>query len=547
MAFPPPCMKTACIRLGQWNARNASLPALLLLFLIAFALFAHLQFTDTFADPDSFYHAKAALLTAEHGPIRDFPWLPLTVLQDRYADQHFLYHVLLIPFIAGADPLVGMKVAAVLFGAAFVALFYWILKKLHVRWAWWFALALLAVEPLTFRMSLAKAPSVSLLLLLLGLFFLFSYRAWHLGALAFLYVWFYGGFPVLLVAVGFFVLAHGIVRLTRRDDHHRFVGKVFALLGRKFRDRPVRRHLVGTVGAAVAGLTLGLVVNPFFPKNILFAYHQLVQIGILNFRDTIGVGGEWYSYAPIELMTNTIVLSVALAVALPLFALTLRKQTKASWTALLLWAFFLALTLKSRRYVEYYVPMGMLFAALATASSLRGVDLKREAAPFLRFARRSWATKLIAALIVGYIAIALPALAVRDLAKEKRDLRSGSPMMKFQKSATWLAQHSRQGDLVVHSDWDEFPLLWYWNDTNAYVAGLDATFFYERNRDLYWKWVDLTTGKPVPDLHTVIARDFGARYVFLERDHAGMDATVRAAQGFTLVYEDPEARIYRVE
>ena len=46
----------------------------LLLFLISVSLFTYLQFDPTFADPDSFYHAKAADILSRQGAITEFPW-----------------------------------------------------------------------------------------------------------------------------------------------------------------------------------------------------------------------------------------------------------------------------------------------------------------------------------------------------------------------------------------------------------------------------------------------------------------------------------------
>ena len=89
----------------------------LAIFSISFVVLLVLQAAPVFADPDSFYHAKMALLIRDQGVIHTFPWLDLTVLGQHYTDQHFLYHVLLIPFVTWFPPLVGLKLATVFFGA----------------------------------------------------------------------------------------------------------------------------------------------------------------------------------------------------------------------------------------------------------------------------------------------------------------------------------------------------------------------------------------------------------------------------------------------
>ncbi len=65
----------------------------LLLFAVSFLFFVYLTSAPTFADPDSFYHVKIAEFITQGRDYRQFSWLPFTVLNDYYTDQHFLYHV----------------------------------------------------------------------------------------------------------------------------------------------------------------------------------------------------------------------------------------------------------------------------------------------------------------------------------------------------------------------------------------------------------------------------------------------------------------------
>src|SRR3989338_11391151 len=82
----------------------------LIIFASALSLFSYLQFDQTFADPDSFYHAKMARLLAERGVITEFPWLSATNLKSSFIDHHFLYHLALAPFVKLWPPLIGLKI-----------------------------------------------------------------------------------------------------------------------------------------------------------------------------------------------------------------------------------------------------------------------------------------------------------------------------------------------------------------------------------------------------------------------------------------------------
>ena len=99
--------------------------AYFLLLIIAFGYFTFFQAVPGFPDPDSFYHTKMAMLIPEKGIIKAFPWLQATILKDNFIDQHFLYHVFLLPFTKIMDPVLGAKLAQVILAVGLTMFFYW--------------------------------------------------------------------------------------------------------------------------------------------------------------------------------------------------------------------------------------------------------------------------------------------------------------------------------------------------------------------------------------------------------------------------------------
>jgi hypothetical protein len=171
---------------------------LLMLFI---ALFAAVQFaTPGLAGNDGYYHVKMGYLLRQEGLKPAFTALPTTILnEEAFYDHHLLYHVYLSLF-AAVDPAVdgglqltqGAKMASILLPAlAFLAI-WWLLRGQGVPWAPLWALALFAVsEAFLYRMSMPRAQSGSLLILVLGLHWLLNGRYRLLLPLGFLYVWFY--------------------------------------------------------------------------------------------------------------------------------------------------------------------------------------------------------------------------------------------------------------------------------------------------------------------------------------------------------------------
>ena len=166
-----------------------SVVGIFLLFMISMAL---IQFaTPDMPDNDGFYHIKLAWLMRTEGLKPEFPWLPLSILnQNEYYDHHFLFHVALIPFTYFGDLRVGAKWAAVVFSSiAFLAVWFLFYKQ-HVPLAWLWALALLGIsDAFLYRMSVTRAQSLSLAVLALAATWLLEKRYVYLAVLSFVYVW----------------------------------------------------------------------------------------------------------------------------------------------------------------------------------------------------------------------------------------------------------------------------------------------------------------------------------------------------------------------
>lgn len=67
----------------------------------------------------------------------------------------------------------------------------------------------------------------------------------------------------------------------------------------------------------------------------------------------------------------------------------------------------------------------------------------------------------------------------------------------------WLKDNSKEGDIVFNLNWGMFSQMFFWNQKNYYIGGLDPIFQYTYNLELYWKFhylsLDMVTKK---DLRT---------------------------------------------
>ena len=520
---------------------------LLLLFVVSFSLFSYFQISPTFPDPDSFYHAKMAVLIRDQGIVADFPWLQFTVLKDYYIDHHFLYHVALVPFVTFLDPLVGVKLATALFAALLILIFYWFLKKFKIKDAIFYCLIILVSSPLIFRINLAKASSFSLIILIFGLYFIFHRKLWPLFALSFIYVWTYGGWPLILVLTLFHIFSETAVNAAKNF-------KGVKLLIKNFFKNIFSKENVKLFLACFGGLFSGVVLSPFFPKNLFFYWQQIVKIAVINYQDKIGVGAEWYPYGLGDLIANSSFIFILLILSFAVFFINFLKnfagkekpakldsENKTRIVTLTFLAlFFLALTLRSRRNVEYFIP----FAALASAFVLnQPLSLIKKYLPAINAWRQK--RKVFSSLVVLYILIMVPFTAGRNIWSIKQLYLSGGSIYKYRGVAEWLKNNTPAGAIIFHNDWDDFPALFYYNTHNYYIAGLDPTFMYDYNKDLHKVWVDITTGRR-PNISEIVKNDFHSEYVFVDKDHIALENNLKSDGHFEMAYKDDEGKIYKL-
>jgi hypothetical protein len=184
------------------------------------------------------------------------------------------------------------------------------------------------------------------------------------------------------------------------------------------------------------------------------------------------------------------------------------------------------------------------FLALASAINIADVVKPADWRHVLEFIREQWKErKVITMLLMVYIGVSVPYVVMRDQKSNYQNLTSGINATHYKQSATWLAQNSNTGDVVFHSDWDDFPVLFYYDTTNAYIAGLDPTFLYRQDQVRYWAWAKTTLGERRDNLDEVFDM-FQTKWIFIEKDHTAMEQNVRVTPGATLAYEDNEVRIY---
>jgi len=556
-----------------------------LIFGLAFLIFLYILLPPGILCPDSFYHTKFALLMKDRGIIQNFPWTQFTTYRDLFVDHHLGYHLLLIPFLnlptpkpldyfsAEIDPLIKTKLATAFFAGLVFLFIYWFLRRFKIKGAFLYALLTFLVAPFLTRLSFTRAPVVSVIVFVLGLYFIIRRKYLGLFLLSFIYVWLYGAWPIILLAVLIYCLASAIKNfidqrpeslkfkkeeIKSKNDNPKLKNFKFLIAIFHFLRRFFSKANLKLLFTCLSGLILGLIINPYFPKTFPFNWFQIIKIAAINYHQKIGVGAEWYPFPAEDLILNTLPILIPWLISLAWFIFTIKKQKTGSWFLFLLSIFFFIYTAKARRQIEYFTPTAIFFIAFTLENffhQLNWIEIKDRfrnlfSEPLLK------SVKIPGQVFSLFVSICLFFILLfffgfyfnQSIIDLHQAYQKGQPLDSFQQASTWLKKNVPAGEIIYQSNWSIFPMLFYFNDQNYYLNGLDQTFFYAKSPELYQKWEDLYFGRVEPSqVAKIIKNDFSANYILADLEDEKFVNLLKRARGIKEVYSDKEAKIYQIE
>ena len=536
--------KKSSFSVERWLKSDAGVRAIELIIgaLAIGLLFWRLQYSTQSiccGDFDGYYHIKWARMLwenmkAKHFFPPTFTWLPLTTLNARdYVDHHLLFHILLIPFTWFRDLQTGAKVAAILFASLAVFSCYWLIVRYEIRYRLLWLLALLASSaPFLYRLNMTKAPPFAIIFLVIATWLMFERKHWPVLPLAFVFALTYDMFVLLGVAVVIWTI-------------------VLAWTEERFEWRPLAFVTIGFV--------LGLVINPYFPKNLhLFWEHARIKITAVDFPTK--VGQEWYPYDTREFVVNCFVALAAMITGYIAFDGADRRRSQKPLYFLVLSTVLLLMNARWKRFAEYFPPFAVLFAAFTLEQYWRGRavftrlpdDVLEDLQPFLDrqepavLAREQKHKEAWKIFKVSLVALALAAALFANIYRSARDIHDSDPRDYYASAAAFMHSNIPAGQIVFNTDWDDFPRLFYFDPSHTYVSGLDPTYLFDKNADLSKLYDKITTGDE-EDPGPLIRDRFGSHWVFTDnKDHVPFIDNALQSGWFDRVYEDNDCSVLRL-
>jgi len=382
-------------------------------------------------------------------------------------------------------------------------------------------------------MNMAKAPPFAIIFLIAGTYFLFEKKFWPLLPLAFIFTLTYDMFVLLLIAAVVWTIVTGW-----SEERFEWRPMVFVL----------------------SGIALGLIINPYFPRNLyLFYEHARMKITAGDFATK--VGQEWYPYDTAEFIVNCYVALAAMLAGYIAFDFSDRKRAQRPLYFLIFSTVLLLMNARWKRFAEYFPPFAILFAAFSLESFWQGraiftrlpQDVLADLQPFLDRQETAEAEKekksesnwqLLKAV---FVSVALGAALFANVYRTSKDIRESDPRDHYAKGALWMRANVPAGEMVFNTDWDDFPRLLYYDPTHVYTSGLDPSYLHEKNPDLSDLFVKITTGEQ-EDPAPLIRDKFGARWVFSDNtsDHDSFYDRALSSGWFDRVYEDADCSVLHI-
>jgi len=533
----------------QWFGTDAAINWVYLIFgLFAIVLIMTLLQFSTPAiccgDWDGYYHIRWSSLLWENFSqgkwLPEFVWLPLTVLgpQD-YADHHFLFHLLQIPFLWFFEPVKAAKIAAITYGSLAIFSAYWLMFRYKIDYLLvWLAALLTCASSFLFRINMAKAPPLTIIITIIGIYLLFERKYVWLLPLMFVFVWTYSLFPLLLFAAFFWTA-------------------IIAWNERRFEWRP----LAYTFG----GLILGNIINPYFPQNLyLFWEHFATKLKVGS-DFAVSVGGEWYPYTGQELLMNFPIALVAMLIGYILFAPKNGKLPEKSTFFLMFVTVLIVSQFRSKRFAEYFPPFAILFAAFSwrdfytpfavyLSNDLRN-DL--ESSPVVNNLPKQRGTanilKQVAVWVIGVFLVLwlfynLNGVNIGSFQETGllATLKGNEANDRYQRATDWAKANIPAGERIFNCNWDDFPKLFFFDTTHNYVYGLDPNYLYSKNPELSKLIPDITSGK-ITEAAPIIREKFGSRWIFNDaKENEDMVAKCLESGWCEIAYQDDEAMYLKI-
>lgn len=456
------------------------LSKLFLVFVLSFLLFfiAHLFINGFVSADDPYYHSKHAFLIEQSGRLNLIePWLEFNFLNYAPVDLWWGFHLGMALFVHWFGLFLGVKIFISFLAALVFSVFYLVLNKLDIKYPLVWPLFLFSSSIIfSYRLFLERPHLLSMIVLPLAILCLAKGKNLWLFFLSLFYVLGYHLAPLII----FFTLIYSAVDV--------YINKRINL-----------KPLIASAG----GILAGIIIHPASLNYLYVMFTTIFKIFFLKFSSVnLNIGGEVQLMDFFKFLEYNFLVLCFYILAVAIF-LSLRKRSLNPVLSIFLFLYsslWFIITLTIPRGVEYWLPAVLLFAAFIFNNFLETGEARQ---------MKDWLTSKMNLKIFGFFLVSILVLIIfynlSNVFCNLRDNKTDELGANYQQANNWLKANTEKGSVVFYDNWSMWPMMFFYNDYNRYIIGMDPTLTYEYDERIYWLWRNISSqglycGEPEPCL-----------------------------------------------
>lgn len=497
--------------------------SLSLLIIVAVSFFIQFR-SPNIADNDSFYHIAHAKIYGQNGIFNtSFPWTQYSAIKEYKGDLWYGFHLVLIPLTYIPDNM-EIKTAGFTITALSLIILFFAFKNFNVRYPlFWTVILPFTSSSLLFRISMLRPHVLSLSLSFLFLSYLIKKSSKGIFITSFLISFIHLNvfwIPLLILSI-----YCGVKEIHKERNY--FNSSIYTFLG----------------------VVAGFILHPHPIGTLKLLYIQLVDSVLIKFHSVpLRYAGELYPANLENFLSQILPLLLLTALIIFIFHKKIKeRKNETFWILAILAIVYMVLTLgAARRFLELFAVAAVFLTAVIISPNISLMALREKKNMLLSF------SGLAIIAVIGW----------HSIIDSNTSFAASPPPDKFREPAEWLEEHTKPGEIVFHTYWEHLPSLFYWNQKNYYINGMDPVFMYEYRPDLYWAahfiainmageitcQAQVCPPGKIVNTYEALKKDFKASYVLVQQNINKKFDTHMAENNklFTLVFETPTVKIYRI-
>lgn len=530
---------------------------LVFIFFFGINLFIYFSVPGISSTDDQWFYFKMAERLGSGGwsTIINFKGAYFTdLVQSGFTYGMGLYHYFLVPFTFFSDKIFGLKLSGAFLASLVPAIIYWVFLKLNFKKSFlWILTFCYAISSFNFTARLFFNRNFILIdgLIILEMYLIFKRKYWAMFVASILHTWWHPAtfwLPILLIVCF----------------------EAASLLNKKKIDLKIA---IFTILGSLAGFLL-------FPKNSHTFLSPLDPVIFIKkiFSFIYGLGSGPQLVAGVEnykgdvflllAQNNVILIFLVFLIVFSVIFYVSRKNNGVDFdkdeSRVILREFIFLVTIIiflgfnfSRRFEDLLIPL-VLFGSITVFGAVKDNNL---------FQVNKEDFKNVFMVVLFICLLIFTGDKILTIRKQFSD---NNKFLKYERVGNWLKNNTKEGEIIFNTDFSQFPLLFFYDDRNNYIVGIEPKNLYEYSAEYYWLWHNIsrngfvctdgdcsektnavmssesdkergdTMRKNSKEIANIIKNKFKSQYVFFDKSTFLRDEMEMSADIYQLVYENKD-------